>query len=345
MNSVSFPRQVELDSVTGLPPRKILDSDLPILLRSMAAANLPLCSIMIDIDHFKKFNDTYGHNIGDKVLNHVSSLIRNAVKFRGEAYRYGGEEITVLMLNTTAEEGFATAKRICKLVDSSSIDISSGGKGKEEVVPEDYSVEKNMSGEKFMVASPIALYEVKGSNKPEVLSVQKTVSVQISLGVASTEQGIPGEELIVTSDLALYKAKENGRNQAILFDKKIRNEVTTLKIHVHFPGRSVIRGGTYVLLKSWYCKRDITEIEAIEIKDPGNDSTDKIPTREVPQGSLIDAEIRGKVSNVVRRADTFVGEDDNIVRIDNHTDFEFEVKEDIVELMYKYISDTQKNRK
>ncbi len=337
MNSVSFPRQVELDTVTGLPPRKILDSDLPILLRSMAAANLPLCSIMIDIDHFKIFNDTYGHNIGDKVLRHVSSLIRDAVKFKGEAYRYGGEEITVLMLNTTANEGLATAERICKLVDNSSIDISSGGKKK--AASADYSVEKNIPFEKSMVASEPLKYVVEDCIK------NQTVSVQISLGVASTEQGIPGEELIVTSDLALYKAKEDGRNQAVLFDKKIRNEVTTLKIHVHFPGRSVIRGGSYVLLKSWYCKRDLTEIEAIEVKDPGNDSIDKVSTREVPQGSLIDAEIRGKVSNVVRRSDTFVDDKDNIVRIDNHTDFEFEVKEDIVELMYKYISDTQRNRK
>lgn len=336
MKSVSFPRQVELDVVTGLPPRKILDADLPILLRSMAGANLPLCSIMIDIDHFKIFNDTYGHDIGDCVLKHVSSLIRNAVKFKGEAYRYGGEEITVLMLNTTAKEGLATAERICRLVDSSSIDISHGGKNK--VVSADIPADKKVPTGEQMVASKPADYEIEDPSK------SKSVSVQISLGVASTEQKISGEELIVTSDLALYKAKDNGRNQAVLFDSKIRNEVTTLSIHVHFPGRSVIRGGSYVLLKSWYCKRDLTEIEAIEIKDPGNDSTDKVPSREVPQGSLIDAEIRGKVSNVVRRSDTFVDDADNIVRIDNHTDFEFEVKEDIVELMYKYISDTHRNR-
>ena len=78
----------------------------------------------------------------------------------------------------------------------------------------DYSVEKNIPLEEFMVASEPLEYVIEDCIK------NQTVSVQISLGVASTEQGIPGEELIVTSDLALYKAKDHGRNQAVLFDKK-----------------------------------------------------------------------------------------------------------------------------
>jgi diguanylate cyclase (GGDEF)-like protein len=70
----------EPDSVTGLPSRKDLDEDLPSLLRIMGSANFPMAVLMVDIDHFKKFNDKWGHNTGDRVLRHVSDLIRETVK-------------------------------------------------------------------------------------------------------------------------------------------------------------------------------------------------------------------------------------------------------------------------
>ncbi len=113
---ITFPRQGELDAVTGLPQRKDLDYDLPAMLRWFGPRGIPLSVIMVDIDHFKLFNDKWGHDIGDKVLRHVAGLIRGSVRFRGEAYRYGGEEITVLLPNTVSSEGLATAERLCEKV-------------------------------------------------------------------------------------------------------------------------------------------------------------------------------------------------------------------------------------
>ncbi|MCD4706716.1 MAG: GGDEF domain-containing protein [Candidatus Sabulitectum sp.] len=282
MKTVSFPRMVELDTVTGLPPRKILDHDLPVLLRSMGMAGLPMCSIMIDIDHFKKFNDKHGHDTGDMVLYHVSSLIRKAVRFRGEAYRYGGEEITVLMLNTNGAEGLATAERICSVVENSEVTAA-----------------------------------VDGINQP--------LSVRISLGVASTDT-VAGSELLVSSDRALYNAKSSGRNQAILFRSDRRQAVTTTIIDVHFPSRSAITGGNYILLKKWFSRSDPTDIEAREIKDPNTDSSEFAEGHMPPYG-LVEAEIRGRVSEIERRG--------------NHTHFKFEVKSYIIDLMFKYIQDTR----
>lgn len=282
MDSVTFPRMVELDTVTGLPPRKMLDHDLPLLLRSMGAAGLPMCSIMVDIDHFKKFNDKHGHDIGDLVLHHVSSLIRKAVRFRGEAYRYGGEEITVLMLNTNGTEGLATAERICSVVENSEV---------------------------------IAV----------VNGVEQPLCVQISLGVASTDT-VAGSELLVSSDRALYNAKSNGRNQAILFRSDRKNEVSTTIIDVHFPSRSAIAGGSYVLLKKWFSFGSITEIEAREIKDPNTDSNE-FAEGPIPPYGIVEAEIRGRVSEIERR--------------ESHTYFKFEVKSYIIDLMFKYIQDTR----
>jgi diguanylate cyclase (GGDEF)-like protein len=286
MDSVSFPRMVELDAVTGLPPRKILDHDLPLLLKSMGTAKLPMCSIMIDIDHFKKFNDKYGHSIGDIVLGHVSSLIRKAVRFRGEAYRYGGEEITVLMLNTNASEGFATACRICALVAGSEI-------------------------------------------KAVVKGMEQSLSVQISLGVASTDD-VAGAELLVSSDQALYTAKSNGRNQAVLFTASSRQEKMTTFIDVHFPLRSSIMGGNYILLKKWFSKDSPMDIEAREIKDPNSDISE-FAEGSVPPYGFVEAEIRGRVSEIERRGD--------------HTYFKFEVKSDVIDLMFKYIQDKRNQDK
>lgn len=283
MDRVTFPRQVELDSVTGLPPRKILDHDIPVLLRSMGAASLPLCAIMIDIDHFKKFNDKYGHDTGDLVLRHVSSIVRTAVRFRGEAYRYGGEEITVLMLNTTASEGLATAERICHHVDYSSIRAN-----------------------------------FRGS--------MENLSVQVSLGVASTEE-VSGSELIVSADQALYKAKSSGRNQAVLFNTEaVGNSATTL-IDVKYPGNTSITGGTYILLKKWFSIDNPLNIEAREIKDPNSDITDIAEDVPLPSCGLVKAEIRGKVSEIERRKKS--------------TYFKLEVKSELIDLMFKYIQDSR----
>ena len=283
MDEVTFPRQVELDPVTGLPPRKILDHDIPLLLRAMAASSLPLCAIMIDIDHFKKFNDRHGHDVGDMVLNHVSSLVRTSVRYRGEAYRYGGEEITVLMLNTSLAEGAVTAERICRLVEYSSLEVSPGGK-------------------------------------------KQDLSVQISLGVASTEQ-VSGSELIIAADQALLKAKNTGRNHAEIYKKAMVTEGAITRIDVTYPGITSIQGNNYILLKKWYSMDNPLNIGAREIKDLNTDITYISEETSRPSLGLVEAEIRGKVSDIEVRS--------------KHTFFKLEVRNDVIDLMFKYIQDSR----
>jgi len=283
MDMVTFPRQVELDPVTHLPPRKILDHDIPLLLRAMAASSLPLCAIMIDIDHFKKFNDRHGHDVGDMVLKHVSSIVRNAVRYKGEAYRYGGEEITVLMLNTTLNEGAETAERICRKVEYSSLEVNSGGKVQE-------------------------------------------LSVQISLGVASTEQ-VSGSELIVSADQALLKAKNTGRNHAEVYKEAMITEEAITRIDVTYPGVTSIQGNNYILLKKWYSMDNPLNIGAREIKDLNTDITYISEETSSPSMGLVVAEIRGKVSDIEVRS--------------KHTFFKLEVRNDVIDLMFKYIQDSR----
>jgi diguanylate cyclase (GGDEF)-like protein len=67
---------------------------------------------MLDLDKFKEFNDTYGHIEGDHVLSRLGQVIKRCLRDSDSAYRYGGEEFTIMLPMATSEEGIVTAKRI-----------------------------------------------------------------------------------------------------------------------------------------------------------------------------------------------------------------------------------------
>lgn len=174
---VRFPREVELDAVTGLPQRKSLDGDLPSLLRCLGPEGLPMSAVMVDIDHFKKFNDQWGHDIGDKVLRHVAGLIRESVRYRGEAYRYGGEEITVLLPNTTSSEGLATAERVCRLVGRTPMAVQEKSSFLVTVSAGVASTEM-VSGDQLLVSADKALLRAKNQGRNRALLFEEGVVLE-----------------------------------------------------------------------------------------------------------------------------------------------------------------------
>lgn len=98
------------DALTGLLNRRSLDEALNNLHRDQSARTV-IC-MMIDIDHFKRFNDEFGHDAGDEVLRHVAQIVSDTVGDAGTAYRFGGEELTVLATDIANEDGFALAEKI-----------------------------------------------------------------------------------------------------------------------------------------------------------------------------------------------------------------------------------------
>ncbi len=265
-----FPRGGELDAVTGLPPRKALDEDLPALLRAMGREGLGLAAVMVDIDHFKNFNDRWGHEIGDRVLRHVSGLIRRAVRYRGEAYRYGGEEITILMPNLEMSEAMATAERLRGAVYGSPLTLPPG-------------------------AAPAAEH---GDGEPDEGPVPLPVTV--SLGV-SCFPDVDGSSLMVAADQALYRAKKEGRNRAVAFEPERTDDSPPVTLDVRFPAHSSVGEGSYIILTRWFRHRgELTEIEAREISDPGR-GIRELAEGPVPSGGPVTAEIRGRVTGVERR--------------------------------------------
>ena len=79
----------------------------------------PSCLVMIDIDHFKKINDEYGHVVGDETIRHISALIREQVRETDVSGRYGGEEFAILLSDTTLDNAYVFAERLRQTVEAS----------------------------------------------------------------------------------------------------------------------------------------------------------------------------------------------------------------------------------
>jgi diguanylate cyclase (GGDEF)-like protein len=102
----------ETDDRLPLHRRAVFDRDLDQMVRAALETQEPLGLAMVDLDHFKKVNDANGHPVGDEVLLAVAQIVVRCVRGKGKAYRYGGEEIAVLLPNCTAGESAAVAERI-----------------------------------------------------------------------------------------------------------------------------------------------------------------------------------------------------------------------------------------
>jgi len=167
------------DELTGLPSRRALNERLMTLPRAYTIA-------MLDIDHFKKFNDTYGHDLGDHVLKMIAARIAG-IGGGGTAFRYGGEEFTVLF----------------------------PGKSIDEAVPFLEALRKNVQAYRLALRASDRPKKTKGDKRERGgWRGKRSVSVTISIGVAERDdQLVTPEDVTQASDRALYRAKEKGRNQ------------------------------------------------------------------------------------------------------------------------------------
>ncbi|MGC8492313.1 MAG: diguanylate cyclase [Syntrophobacteraceae bacterium] len=165
------------DELTGLPARRSLNELLLKMGNKYSIA-------MLDIDFFKKFNDRYGHDVGDEVLRMVASKIAG-VNGGGKPFRYGGEEFTVVFPGKSRQDALPHLEQLRSIIQSAGFVIRARNRPR------------------------------KKPGKPKATKgVQKTVAVTISIGVAErdTKHSSP-PEVIKAADKALYRAKKAGRNR------------------------------------------------------------------------------------------------------------------------------------
>jgi diguanylate cyclase (GGDEF)-like protein len=105
-------RRSEIDSLTTLMNRARLDHDLNSECARGRGFDNPLTFVLFDVDHFKEFNDKYGHQTGDKILKTIGGILNATLRKTDSAYRYGGEEFSIILRDTSEEIGMMVTDRI-----------------------------------------------------------------------------------------------------------------------------------------------------------------------------------------------------------------------------------------
>ena len=111
-------RESMLDPLTKIANRKSFDEGLEDAIRDAAKSGDPLSLMLLDIDHFKTFNDTYGHQTGDQVLRLVAMTLKSNIKGKDLAARYGGEEFVAILPSTDLEGAVIVAENIRKAIQA-----------------------------------------------------------------------------------------------------------------------------------------------------------------------------------------------------------------------------------
>ena len=118
-----------IDGLTELYNHRYFQDSLRNQIEISKRYDQPFSLIIIDIDFFKKFNDTYGHQAGDAVLRQVAQTLKKNSRATDIVCRYGGEEMSIILPNTTAEEVLFNANRICKAVESQTFHLNASETG------------------------------------------------------------------------------------------------------------------------------------------------------------------------------------------------------------------------
>lgn len=162
---------VNCDGLTGIANRRCLDEMLAHIV-SQPAAHLPLSFLLIDVDHFKQYNDHYGHQAGDDCLKQVATTLAQGVQRQGElAARYGGEEFAIVLTNCNAQQAFEIAERKRKQIEQLAIEHQHSSAAKVVTISLGMVtiLEPNTSVEQLINHADEALYLAKQQGRNRVV--------------------------------------------------------------------------------------------------------------------------------------------------------------------------------
>jgi diguanylate cyclase (GGDEF)-like protein len=209
------------DELTGIRGRRAFNESLLSLDQQYAIA-------IVDIDHFKKFNDTYGHDVGDQVLCMVAKRLAQ-VGGDGQAFRCGGEEFSIVFRNLSADDAFEHLDALRQIIEKSTFQVrgsdrraersaESGSDRRASESDRRKSARKKaaaMSRQLRKNSAQAELFPLPPTPSPEGLPDRLSVTVSIGVAEPSTRYRRP-EQVIQAADQALYRAKNQGRNRVEL---------------------------------------------------------------------------------------------------------------------------------
>jgi GGDEF domain-containing protein len=183
------------DELTTLPSRRSFNE-------ALLRLQPPYSIAMVDIDHFKKFNDTYGHDTGDEVLRLVASRLAR-VSGGGQAYRYGGEEFAVIFPGKSTRDVFDHLEQLRASIEASSFRLRGQDRRKEERGPDRRNVQP-----RGRMQTGNAIRQLTRAVAPSNLSVTASIGA-----ATATQENTSPAEVVQAADKALYRAKAAGRNR------------------------------------------------------------------------------------------------------------------------------------
>jgi diguanylate cyclase (GGDEF)-like protein len=214
------------DELTTLPARRAFNDALFHLEEPYAVA-------VVDIDHFKKFNDTYGHETGDQVLRMVAGKLAG-VTGGGRAYRVGGEEFSILFPGKTAKDAMPHLELLRSVIEVSTFRVRAGQERRrapearkpssgQEAQAQDFrgqdlrGQDRRSSERRTRARRATAVRRTTRPVRPSEETPGAEISVTVSIGVAEPRARIRAvEDVIQAADQALYRAKQSGRNRVEL---------------------------------------------------------------------------------------------------------------------------------
>ena len=169
------------DALTGVHNRRYVESRCAEEVQAARRSRLPLACLMLDVDHFKRVNDTHGHPAGDAVLRYIARLIRAQLRGHDVVARYGGEEFVLLLPATPHDAALETAQRIRRVIAAQTMPVQA--------------------------AEPLRVTVSMG------LASLSPVHASDDAGAGPVDRQVAA--LVDRADRALYAAKQGGRNQCV----------------------------------------------------------------------------------------------------------------------------------
>ena len=207
------------DGLTGLYNHRYLKEHLEQELLRANRHQSRVSVVMLDIDHFKKFNDTFGHPAGDTILRTMARLLRDNIRKIDIAARYGGEEFFLVLIETNKNAAVQAAEKVRRLVEAHQFDLANDGYPASPFAaapsllgwtPSAGATEVESSVAGVMTATNVESKAVTGNH------FAFNHHLTISMGVATfPDDAVEINQLIEVADQRLYKAKKQGRNQVV----------------------------------------------------------------------------------------------------------------------------------